>query len=136
MNILCDSQRWIKNTFFINFSWFEELIAGELLFLWEEMTAYWGRENGSHPLGMNWNISFSAMSTMINQRKWFQPTATHTLKWGFSPGGPWWQLIFPTFLIPEKRRASLKENISCHFLSHSVLNTFCNLGQVKRQYIL
>lgn len=84
---------------------FPVIDLGTLLFLWEEMTAYWSRENASYPLGMNWIISFVAISTTINQRKWFQPRAAHTLVWGFSPGRPRWQLSFPYISHSRKKRS-------------------------------
>ena len=68
--VLCDCQWGLKNMFLlINSSWFEELIAGKMTVSErEEVTAYWHRENGSHPLGRNNDKSEEVVSTQCCPR--------------------------------------------------------------------
>lgn len=55
-NMLNEESLWLternKKHDFVSSSWPEELIV-EKTFLWEQVTAYWDRENSSHPLGMS-----------------------------------------------------------------------------------
>ena len=96
----------------INSSWCEEWRAENIAISVKRNDSLLRQRDESYPLGTHWITSFGAISTMINQRKWFQFRAAHALVWGFSVGKPWWQLSFPPFLIPEHKGLESTEMLS------------------------
>ena len=117
----------------INSSWCKELRAENIVISVRRNDSLLRQRDECYPLGMHWIITFGVISTMINQRKWFQFRAAHALVWGFSAGNPWWQLSFPPFLIPEHKGYEGTEMLSILSLKNTLFP--CNLGPRKRQCI-
>ena len=106
----------------INSSWCEELRTENIAISVRRNDSLLRQTDGSYPLGMHWITSSGAISTMINQRKWFQFRAAHALVWGFSAGNPWWLLSFPPFLIPElKGHEGTETSVFCLYRIHFFL---------------